>query len=320
MTSERGGGRVRGVSLAAVVLLLLGAAGAYQLGKPKSQQSPAGGVLTTAEKAPRESVSLPVTGDQAVVPIDPGTLSDFSAAMPAPTLPRSTSTSAPEPPAASIGTPAGTSGPLALGTYSYAVTGTERATGFGSRAYPSTMTLTAHREGGIAKDHAIHDLAFSPQHSERVIVAYRSDSIALTFEGGSITFGPMTQTTAADYVPAVVQVPLPLRAGDTHRGTTQAQPKDGSVARTEDWTVSVVGEETIKVAGKTTPTWVVKIDRKTRPGAADQAQKSRTYWYDPARRTWVKWKETAHSERKTLGVSFVYDATYEATLTRFAPA
>ena len=38
----------------------------------------------------------------------------------------------------------------------------------------------------------------------------------------------------------------------------------------------------------------------------------------PHRRMWVKWTEKMHGERKTIGFTFTYDTTYEATLTRFA--
>jgi hypothetical protein len=313
---------IRAVSLGAVLLLVFGAAAAYQLGKPKHTTFRRGGAFVSVQKANRSVVASP-TGDVAALPaVDAGAIPDFSAATRAPALPggaSSTSTTL----AAAGAKPAATSlasGPLALGAYTYAVSGSESATGFGSRQYPSTMTLTAHTAPGLGKDQAVHDLSFSAQHQERAIIAYRNDAVALTFEGGSITFGPATQTSEADYAPAMVQIPLPLRAGDARAGTTEAKAKNGSVARTEDWAVKVVGQETLKLGGQSIPTWVVTIDRKTRPGSADQAQRSRTYWYDPARRIWVKWKEKMHGERKTIGFTFTYDTTYEATFTRFAPA
>ena len=81
-----------------------------------------------------------------------------------------------------------------------------------------------------------------------------------------------------------------------------------------------MAQETLKLAGVSVPTWVVTIDRKTRPGSTDQSTRSRTYWFDPARRVWVKWKEKMHGERKTVGFTFTYDTTYEAVLSRFAAA
>jgi hypothetical protein len=308
----------RAISVAAVLLLLFGAAGAYQLGRPKHAKFRRGGAFAATRIRDRVDAVGPAASSD-TPPIDISGVPDFSAAA------RSTPTTA-KTAAVSTTVPATTtaaatqSGPLALGTYAYALKGSESATGFGSRQYPSEMTIAAHAAPGVAKDQAVLDLFFSSQHQERDIVAYRGDSIAFTFEGGSITFGPATQTSEADYVPAMTQIPLPLRAGDTRAGTTEAKAKNGSVSRVEDWTVRVVGQETLTIAGKSIPTWVVTTERKTRPGSADQATRSRTYWYDPARRVWVKWKETMHGERKTIGFTFTYDTKYEAVLARFTPA
>jgi hypothetical protein len=309
----------RAISVAAVLLLLFGAAGAYQLGRPKHAKFGRGGAFAATRIRDRVDAVGPAASSGDAPSIDTSGVPDFSAAA------RSTQTTA-KAAATSTTLPAATiaaatqSGPLALGTYTYALKGSESLTGFGSRQYPSEMTIAAHGAPALAKDQAVLDLSFSPQHQERDIVAYRGDSIAFTFEGGSITFGPATQTSEADYVPAMTQIPLPLRAGDKRTGTTEAKAKNGTVSRVEDWTVRVVGQETLTIAGKSTPTWVVTTERKSRPGSAEQATRSRTYWYDPARRVWVKWKEKMHGERKTVGFTFLYDTNYEAVLTRFAAA
>ena len=317
---HRKGARI--ISIAAVLLLVLGAAGAYQLGRTKHPAFRRGGVFASARQrvASNGSPTIdPTTG----VTVTPATgipnLAAGPSATGAPT--RTTPASAPTTPAATSGplSPSA-SGPLALGVYTYALSGSESATGFGSRQYPADLTMTAHSGPGVAKDQAVLDLFFSKDHSERDIVAYKSDSIAFTFEGGAITFGPATQTSEADYAPPMVQIPLPLRAGDTCHGTTEARSSNGSVSRVEDWTVSVVKQETLKIAGQDVPTWVVTLDRKTRKGSADQSIRNRTYWYDPARRIWVKWHEKMHGERKTLGFTFTYDTTYDAVLSRFTAA
>jgi hypothetical protein len=310
----------RTISVATVLLLVLGAAGAYQLGRPKHTKFRRGGTFAATRIRDRVDAASPTPSSADTSTIDTS-IPDFSAATRNTTLttaatgPTSTTVVAAAAPSTST-----SSGPLALGTYTYALKGSESATGFGSRQYPAEMTITAHPGPGVAKDQAVLDLFFSSQHQERDILAYRGDSVAFTFEGGSITFGPGTQTSEADYVPAMTQVPLPLRAGDTRTGTTQAKAKNGSVSRTEDWTVRVVGQETLTIGGKATPTWVVTTERKTRPGSADQATRSRTYWYDPGRRIWVKWKERMHGERKAVGFTLTYDTAYEAVLTRFGPA
>ena len=309
---------LRAISVATVVVLVLGALGAYQLGKPKHARFRRGGAFVSARSRVHVEAATPLAVATDVPAANISGVPDFSAgaqATPASrSAPTSTTTTGPGTVAAAV------SAPLALGTYTYALRGSESATGFGSRQYPAEMTLTAHTAPGVAKDQAVLDLFFSKDHQERDIVSYRDDSVAFAFEGGSITFGPVTQTSEADYVPAMTQIPLPLRAGDTRKGTTEAKGKNGSVTRVEDWTVRIVRQETLTIAGKATPTWVVTTDRKTRPGSSDQATRSRTYWYDPARRLWVKWAEKMHGERKTVGFTFTYDTAYEAMLTRFAPA
>lgn len=307
----------RMISIAAVLFLLFCAAGAYQLGRPKHANFRRGDVFAATRIRDRIDAVAPAASSGDAPAIDISGVPDFSAAVRStPTTVRTAETSTTILDTAT-GASATHSGSLALGTYAYALKGSESATGFGTRQYPSEMTITAHTTPGVAKDQAVLDLFFSSQHQERDIVAYRGDSIALTFEGGSITFGPSTQTSEADYVPAMTQIPLPLHAGDRRTGTAQVKAKNGTVSRVEDWTVTVVGQETVTIAGKSVVTWVVTTERKTRPGSADQATRSRTYWYDPARRMWVKWKEKMHSERKAVGINVTYETTYEAVLTRF---
>jgi hypothetical protein len=67
------------------------------------------------------------------------------------------------------------------------------------------------------------------------------------------------------------------------------------------------------------PTCKVQLDRKIRPGSADQGFRNRTYWFDPARNIWVKYTEVFHGQRKTAGFDFNYDSNVTATLLSFAP-
>jgi hypothetical protein len=188
----------------------------------------------------------------------------------------------------------------AVGTYTYAVTGWESATGFGQRDYPATMTLDVHTAPDLAADELVFDLVFSDQHEEREIIAFRPDGLAMTFEGGSVTFGPGTQTSEADYKPPMLQIPWPLTAGTTRSGTTDA----GS--RVEDWTVKVGGQEN--------GLWVVDITRASRPGGSESVRRARRYWFDAARGLWTKWHETMHGERSQLGFTFTYDTEFDAVL------
>jgi len=196
----------------------------------------------------------------------------------------------------------------AAGTYSYAITGHETATGFGRRDFPATMTVAVHGDPSIAANEVVLDLHFSDQHNEREVLGYVDESVALDYEAGSITFGPMTQTSEADYAPPIPQVVSQLRSG-----TSAAKNSDGSVGRTEDWTATPKGTEDITVEGRVAHCAVVEVDRKTRPGSSDQETRKTTYWYDPSRRLWVKWSVTMHGERAFPAFTFTYDEEFTAS-------
>jgi len=212
-----------------------------------------------------------------------------------------------------------------LGTYVYDVKGTESATAFGSRDYPPEMQMTVHRpetqsssEPSLKPDELDFDLNFSSEHEEREIVAYRATGILFTYEAGTVTFGPgFTRSSEATYQPAMTQIPVPLKVGAKVNGTSEAtDPTNGTITRTEDWTVQVLRQEAIEVMGKTTVTWVVKIDRQSRPGTSEQDTRSRTYWFDPARRIWVKWYEKFSGSQDVGPGAFDYQTEFTATLKR----
>ena len=203
--------------------------------------------------------------------------------------------------------------------YTYALSGTESATLAGARPLGPVLTITAHGATGLSADQIVLDYVFSPQHAEREILSYDANGVSFSFEGGSVSFGALSQTSQADYVPPMLQVPRALGAGTTRQGSTQARASGGSSNRTEDWTVKVIGQETLTIAGSAVPTWVVAVDRRTRSDSADQVVRSRTYWYDPVRRLWVKLREQFQGTRSLLGLSFGFTAEFEAVLTGFTP-
>lgn len=213
-----------------------------------------------------------------------------------------------------------------LGRYVYTVEGTEEATVFGSREYPQEMTTTIHRtqptDAGVPKlrnDEVIFDLFFSTDHEEREIVAYRSGGIVFTYEAGSVTFGGVTQTSEAVYDPPMLQIPIPLVERAHKTGTSRAINDAGDTVRTEDWTVQVVGHEQIEIAGQSVRTWVVKIDRQSRPGDSEQVTRTRTYWFDPERSVWVRWQEKLDGAQDFGPGSFTYHTEFTATLSRIEP-
>ena len=207
----------------------------------------------------------------------------------------------------------------ALGTYTYAVAGEERVTGLGSRKFPERMTTVVHAGQGLASDQLVFDLRYSEEHEEREIIGFRGDGIYFDFEGGSVTFGPRTETNEGDYEPPLLQLPRPLEPGVTRTGTTTVKRSDGSVSRTEDWSVKVVGKETITVAGAAVETWKVETDRKSRPGSSEVNNRQRTYWYDPARAIWVRFTDVLHGSRAQGPFTFTYDSSLTADLLSFTP-
>jgi hypothetical protein len=263
---------------------------------------------TTARKAGAASTSTTTSRANAT-----------SATTRAPSGPGPTPTATgPSPPAPAPTTPAGPGKP-AVGTYTWTVDGTEAAPFVGSRKYPEKMTMVAHGGAGVEPDQLVFDLTYSDKHAEREIVGFRNDGVYFDFEGGSITFGPRTETSQADYDPPILQIPFPLQPGLSRTGVTQAKAADGSISRTEDWKTSVLGQEAVTVGGATVNAWKVEIQRKFRPGSPDQGFRNRTYWFDPARHLWVKFVEVFHGERHTAGFSFTYDSNLTAVLATFTP-
>ena len=268
---------------------------------------------STATTARRSRPSTTATSRSAA-----GTATTRAPSGPAPTPPP-TSPTAPTPAPAPAPNQPGVGKP-AVGTYTWTVDGSEQAPFVGSRRYPERMTMVVHTGGGtVQPDQLVFDLTYSEHHAEREIVGFRNDGIYFDFEGGSVTFGPRTETSQADYEPPILQIPLPLQAGLSRSGVTEARDAGGKVSRTEDWKTTVVGQEAVTVGGATVNAWKVEVQRKFRPGSADEGFRNRTYWFDPARHLWVKYTEVFHGERKQAGFSFTYDSNLTAVLASFTP-
>ncbi len=310
---------IRTVGVLVVVVLLGGLAAAYQVGVV-ARRGPSfdrGGAFLSAADTPvpgRDGTPYPY-GDAAAASTTTTVTSSSTAAAPASTAPVTSSTV----PATTTTELDRTTSPHppAVGTYTYAVSGTEAATGFGSRGYPDRASVVVHRDAGIRADELVHDLRLSDQHEEREIVRYTPAGIAFSFEGGSITFGPGTQTSQATYDPLMVQIPFPLQVGAKATASSAAR-NGGTVERTEVWTAKVVRTEVLTVLGAPHQTWVVDLQRTTTPGGSEQVDRFRRYWYDPELGIWVKWTERFHASRN-LVLDFTYDTTYTATLVGFRP-
>ncbi|HEY3239274.1 MAG TPA: hypothetical protein VGL92_06920 [Acidimicrobiia bacterium] len=293
-----------------------------------AQPDPAGETTTTSAAAAPDSTSSSAPATTTSTAATAGTTAPKGKASTTTTGPPvpgsaagSTATTAQPPvtaPPAQPSTPAAARAPAA-GTYTYAVEGQEKPSFFSARRFPERMTTVVHGGPGLSADQLVFDLHYSDEHEEREIVGFRDDGIYFDFEGGSVTFGPRTETNEGDYVPPLLQIPRRLEAGFTSSGTSQVKRSDGSVSRTEDWTVKVVGKEALTVAGATVETWKVETNRKSRPGGSEINSRQRTYWYDPGRAMWVRFVDVLHGER-TQGITFTYDSTVTANLLSFTPS
>lgn len=314
------------VAAACVVVLLALDASALVLFSRSSRTPPFGGggrfvraepapsTTTSAETRPAPTTTVPPT-TSSIVPATTTT------ALPATTTtePIGPTTTA-EPIGPSQRGAADRPRPPAIGTYTFAVSGTEGASIAGSRSFPPEMTLVAHRRDGIGQDQVVLDQEFSGQHEEREIARYQDDGIFLTDEAGSLSFGLITQTSDVTYDPPMGQIPFPLAVGTSRSGTSTARERSGSVARVDDWSTRIVGQETLTIAGEQAQTWLVVFERGSRPGTNEQVTQTTRYWFDPVRGMSVRWEETVHGERNSRLIRGRYDEHYTATLQAFRPA
>src|SRR5436305_1520340 len=193
---SRGQRTVAGIS---AVLLLAGGVAGYQVGvraKRPPHFARGGKFLATAPSSPSPGTGLAPSTVPATTAL-PTTVGARSLAAQPPTTARTTTmppTSLPAPAGAAAPAPEPASGLPQLGTYTYQVTGTESATGFGSRDFPKTATVVAHRADGLPASQVVFDLTYSSDHTERAIAAYDGDGVSFVYEAGQVRFGPMAQT------------------------------------------------------------------------------------------------------------------------------
>ena len=270
-----------------------------------SAPAPSSSTTATTGKASSTTVTSRAAAATTTTRAASGPASTPTATSPAKPVPQLTQPSGPGKPAA--------------GTYTWTVDGTEAASFVGTRKFPEKMTMVVHGGAGVAADQLVFDLTYSDKHAERQIVGFRNDGVYFDFEGGSVTFGPRTETSQADYEPPILQIPTPLQPGLSRSGVTKAKGANGTVSRTEDWKTTVMGQEPVTVGGTTVNAWKVQVERKIRPGTPDQGFRNRTMWFDPARSLWVKFTEVFHGERHQAGFSFSYDSNATAVLASFTP-
>lgn len=301
----------RVVTLSVLVAALLAGNGLALGQSSRSRRPPqfsTGGDFSVAAPSPEQPVEATTT---TAAPGPPPSASTTTARPSA--RPRE-ATTAPTSPAAPIGPPS----PPAPGTYTFSLNGTESASIVGSRSFPSRMTLVVHSASGLGADAAVFDYTYSSQHEEREVATYRPDGVFLTHEGGSITFGLVTETSDVAYDNPLGHVPFPLAVGTARSGTSTGRNPGGEVERVDDWRVSITGRDTVTAAGRAVDAWVVAFERQSRPG--DEVVRQRmTLWFDAGRGLAVRIEDEIHGERKSGLVTLTYDARYTATLVAAPP-
>ena len=269
--------------------------------------APATSSSTTATTARKAGTTTSTAGSRS-------TPTTRAGSGPAPT-PTPTSPAKPVPQPTQPATP----GKPAAGTYTWKVDGTEAASFVGSRRFPEKMTMVVHGGAGVEADQLVFDLTYSDKHAERQIVGFRNDGIYFDFEGGSVTFGPRTETSQADYEPPILEIPYPLQAGLSRTGVTQA--RGGQRQREPDR--GLEGHRDRPGGRRGRRHHRQRLEGAGRPqvppGHARQGYRNRTMWFDPARNLWVKFTEVFHGERHQAGFSFSYDSNATAVLASYTP-
>lgn len=202
--------------------------------------------------------------------------------------------------------------PPVAGRYEYAVEGWESTSAPGSRRdFPSTATVAVHNRREQAQGTAVTlDLTYSDRHEERMVVRYGREDVAITFEGGRVSFfgGTVTETSQARYEPPMVMLPTGAEPGDTWSGSAEARdPEDGSVTRRVSYQGRVRDTEELTVAGRRLSTVVVEWSSEFT--GSESGWRRQRIWLSPELGTWVKRHDRVHAER----FRFAYDM--DATLT-----
>jgi hypothetical protein len=323
------------LALITALLLLLDIGAIYKVGTHhKPPHFSAGGAFATnrtGDGSARGQTGIAILGPTTTAPAETTTTSSVptttTTTVPGATVPGTTTV--PLAPPASVGggaappttVPSVTStglAPAADGLYTYAITGSETST-LGSRSFPATMTIDVHGASGVnPQTSAVFDLDFSPEHTEREIVQWGPSGVAWTFEAGQVTFGLITQTNQGRYSPPMLQIPAQLSAGTVVSGSSNAL-SGSTLQRVEDWTDTVVGPETLTLAGQSVPTVEVAVHRASRPGASEATIRTTDFWYSPATHMWVKFSEQLQGKQTELGITFTYTESFTATLIGYSP-
>ncbi|MGQ0845094.1 MAG: hypothetical protein ACT4QF_13270 [Sporichthyaceae bacterium] len=185
---------------------------------------------------------------------------------------------------------------------------------FCDRTLPTeTSMVVAPAEGEPDGSYAF-DLRYYPgqagQHDERQILRYDENSIAMTYEVGTVTCSGVRQSSEVSYEPSVDRVRFPLKVGAKWSG------RSGNDRRTETYTTTISRRDVVEIAGTKYPVYVIESDA-TFTGA-ENGERKRVWWFSPERGMPLKWTDFIKGGRS--GASFTNDVGVEVTDLPKAPA
>lgn len=205
------------------------------------------------------------------------------------------------------------------GTYGLRVSGAEKVTfgpfSFCGRDLPAESALVIAPATGEPEGSYNFDVRYFPgeagKHDERHIYRYAGGAVERTFESATVTCSGVRQGSDISFSPAQRCVIAPLTVGATWSGT------GGDADRTEKYTSTVTGSETVEIAGHRVPVFV--IDTRTTFSGSESGERTRRWWYAPSLAMPVKWADTTsggrsgatYSNEITVTVSRLPDAAAE---------
>jgi hypothetical protein len=127
------------------------------------------------------------------------------------------------------------------------------------------------------------------KHDERHIYRYANGAVDLAFESATVTCSGVRQGSDISYSPLQRCIIAPLKVGATWSGT------GGDADRTEKYTSTVTGLDTVTIAGHRVSVFV--IDTRTDFTGSESGERTRRWWYAPSLAMPVKWTDTTSGGR-----------------------
>jgi hypothetical protein len=169
-----------------------------------------------------------------------------------------------------------------VGTYRVTVSGSEQVrfgpVSFCSRDFPAQTTWTVHHADGEGPAVFAVDQRYFPgqegQHDERHLYRYATGDVHLEFEQATVTCAGQRQSSAVTFTPPQPRILAPLKVG-AHWAST-----GGDAQRTEEISARVLRTETLTVAGRRIPTYVVETHVQIT--GSESGSRTQRWWWAPS--------------------------------------